>query len=258
MVEGAARPMIHRDVETRNVAPLADGDLTGAIEILRAASLHNLRDENFLREELLLSVGLNGEALEEFPDALYPWCGTGIRSWQYPLQFSKYLVFLSTRNILSYVEIGSRHGGTFIIVVEYLRRFCNLYKAVAIDIEETAIMRKYSTITAGVEYRLEDSHSPDATAYLGSEAWDLAFVDGDHSYEGCLADFIAVRDRSKLIGLHDIASTVCPGVRRVWDEIRKVVPSRLRLEFTDQYRNVYDRLNASFLGIGVVDWESSP
>jgi hypothetical protein len=105
---------------------LADGDIAGAISLLRSASLRELRDPRFLCEELLLTVGLNREALAEFPKQLYPWCGRGIRSWQYPVQFSEYLVFLAKRNIGTYVEIGTRFGGTFIIVVEYIRRFWDL------------------------------------------------------------------------------------------------------------------------------------
>ncbi len=49
--------------------------------------------------------------LEEFPAALYPWCGRGVKSWQYPRQFSRYLRFIADKQIQTYVEIGSRHGG---------------------------------------------------------------------------------------------------------------------------------------------------
>ena len=70
-----------KDVIVGEVAPLAEGDVDGAIQLLRSASVSELRDVVFLQEELLPTLGLNGEILDEFPRQLYPWCGRGIRSW---------------------------------------------------------------------------------------------------------------------------------------------------------------------------------
>jgi hypothetical protein len=244
----------NNDVVTRAIQPLEDGDVDGAIRMLRGASLRDLRNEAFLREEFLLALGLNGEILDEFPHQLYPWCGRGIRSWQYPIQFAKYLVHLSTKNIKSYVEIGCRYGGTFIIVVEYLRRFNDLYLAAALDVEHADIMAAYAKRTIGIEYRITNSRDSEAVSYLGSMQWNLAFIDGDHSYEGCFGDFRALRDGASIIGLHDITSDACPGVGRAWQEIKRVVPASRLFEATDQYLNVRDRTAKRFLGIGLVDF----
>lgn len=242
------------DVVAGEVQPLKEGDVDGAIRMLRTAHLRDLRNEAFLREEFLLTLGLNGEILDEFPVQLYPWCGQGIRSWQYPIQFASYLAYLSGKNIKSYVEIGCRFGGTFIIVVEYLRRFSDLYLAAALDIEHADIMAAYARRTVGIEYKIANSRDPEAISYLGSLPWDLAFIDGDHSYEGCCSDFHAVRQRAKIIGLHDIASSACPGVVRAWREIGNVVPTNRTFEAVDQYRDVRDRTKRTFLGIGLVDF----
>lgn len=246
--------MLWNEVVAAEVTPLEDGDVAGAISLLRSASLRELRNEAFLREEFLLALGLNGEILDEFPERLYRWCGRGIRSWQYPIQFASYLTYLAGRDIRSYVEIGARFGGTFIIVVEYIRRFSDLYHACALDAQSTPIMEVYAQVTAGVEYRIGNSLSPQSRAFLGSASWDLAFIDGDHSYEGCATDFHSVRQRSKLIALHDIANTACPGVRQVWQEIKQVVPGGRLFEATDQYKEVWERRQATYLGIGVVDF----
>jgi methyltransferase family protein len=242
------------EVVAREVEPLKDGDVDSAIRMLRTANLRDLRNEAFLREEFLLALGLNGELLEEFPYQLYPWCGRGIRSWQYPIQFASYLTYLSDKNIKSYVEIGCRFGGTFIIVVEYLRRFTDLYLATALDIEHTEIMANYAKCTAGIHYKIANSRDAEVVSYLGSLRWDLAFIDGDHSYEGCSGDFQAIRQSARMIGLHDIASSACPGVVSVWHEIRQVVPTNRIFEASDQYRNVHDRTQNTYLGIGLVDF----
>jgi Methyltransferase domain len=251
---GRGMPMFWRDVMAGEVTPLTEGDLDGAVRLLRSASSRELRDNAFLCEELLLRLGLNGEILEEFPRQLYPWCGHGIRSWQYPIQFARYLIYLSERNIGSYVEIGCRFGGTFIIVVEYLRRFGDLRVAAALDIGRAEIMAAYAKRTLGIDYRIANSRDPDSVAYLGSQTWDLAFIDGDHSYEGCSADFEAVKNHARRIALHDIASSACPGVVGLWSEIRRFVPAHRVFEATDQYRDVRERTGRRFLGIGVVDF----
>lgn len=242
------------DVVPAHGPALAEGDIDGVVRTLRTASLAELRDERLLRDELLPCLGLNGENLWEFPEALYPWCGKGVRSWQYPAQFARYLAFLSGRDIRSYLEIGCRFGGTFIIVVEYLRRFADLRRAVALDIEPTGIMAAYAAATEGVEYQIADSTSPEMVARLGAADWDLAFIDGDHSYEGCRRDYETVRQRARLVALHDIASAACPGVFRTWQEIRRVMPARRTFEAIEQYREVFARQRATYLGIGVVDF----
>lgn len=237
-----------------NTAPLRQGDIDGAVRMLRAASLNELRNEAFLREEFLPALGLNDEILDEFPRELYPWCGRGIQSWQYPVQFARYLTILAERNIRSYVEFGCRFGGTFIIVVEYIRRFSDLNLAVAMDIEQTAIMTAYAAQTPDIRYVIANSASPQSVSFLGGNQWDLAFVDGDHSYAGCTNDYQSVKNSAKLIALHDIVSSACPGVVHAWGEIRKVVPQARLVEIVDQYRDVQERTRKNFLGIGLIDF----
>lgn len=64
------------------------------IHLIRDRSLQELSDPQQL-ELLILDLGLNDEGLEEFPEHLYPYCGQGLRIWQYPIQFSQYKVIQS-------------------------------------------------------------------------------------------------------------------------------------------------------------------
>ncbi|MCX7367586.1 MAG: hypothetical protein NTX90_01535, partial [Alphaproteobacteria bacterium] len=161
--------------------PLPLGDIAQATHEIRNAPLERLADANWLEDWLLLRLGLNNEMLHEFPQSLLPWCGHGVMSWQYPRQFSKYLVWLSQRKIGNYVEIGARRGGTFIITVEYLRRFNPIENALALDIVEQPIMRAYAESAQGCSYVILDSKSVAAKKLLQSRYWDLALIDGDHS-----------------------------------------------------------------------------
>ena len=65
-------------------------------------------------ERILPTFGMNNEYLEEMPKEFESYYGWGIKFWQYPNQFSKFLTFLKDKKIDSYLEIGCRWGGTFI------------------------------------------------------------------------------------------------------------------------------------------------
>ena len=79
----------------------ANSDRPRAIALIRAAPLHDLAQADKI-ETLLLNLGLNDEGIDEFPAVLHPFCGSGLRIWQYPSQFSKYLLQLSGLHVRSY------------------------------------------------------------------------------------------------------------------------------------------------------------
>jgi hypothetical protein len=106
------RESLFVDPAIRSDAPIALGRIDAVLAEIRQAPLAKLRDPRWLRHYLLPKLGLNSEILNEFPEELYPWCGFGVRSWQYPSQFSKYLVYLSGKQIRTYLEIGCRHAGS--------------------------------------------------------------------------------------------------------------------------------------------------
>jgi len=235
----------------RAPSPLLVGDIAQAVAELRAAPLELLLNEDWLERDFLLRLGLNDEMLEEFPVELYSCCGHGLKSWQYPRQFSRYLRFLTSRNIRSYVEIGSRHGGTFIITVEYLDRFAAIGRACAIDLEESPILRRYQQEFRDFHYHIGSSQEPSGREMLRA-GWDLALIDGDHSRQGCWADYQTLKDNARTIALHDIVNDNCPGVGEVWRHIRSIMPAARVFEQVDQYREAYERTGKRFLGIGAV------
>ena len=104
------------------------------VKFIREKDEKYLRDAAMLENKLLPQLGINNERMDEFPPELYDHSGYGLLYWQYPNQFSKYLVQLSKYKIESYFEIGVRHAGTFVITVEYLQKFNKIKKAVGVDI----------------------------------------------------------------------------------------------------------------------------
>jgi hypothetical protein len=63
------------------------------------------------------------------------------------------------------------------------------------------------------------SQSPEAAAALRGAEPDLVLVDGDHTGEGCRADFALAASASKWVAVHDIVGEGYPGVGAVWREL---------------------------------------
>lgn len=80
---------------------------------------------------------------------------------------------------------------------------------------------------AGIEHVQGNSHDEDimfkVLAKLGGDP-DIVFIDADHSYDGCKADFDMWYPFAKLaVGFHDVL--LGEGCDRFWREISKQYPS---------------------------------
>jgi cephalosporin hydroxylase len=229
------------------------GEWLRPVELIRAAPLELLTDAAWLEHRLLPALGLNDRHMDQYPLHLHPHCGTGLRSWQYPCQFAKYLTCIAGRGVSSYVEVGGHKGGTFIVTVEYLRRFGCASRALTVDPWARQDLRDYVDQTDGCEYVVARSDDPEFLRALESSDWDLALLDGDHDYRAVRADFERVRARARIVVLHDIVNHLTPGVQQVWREIEGELPDRPRHRFVEQYDDVLLRLRGAVMGIGVVE-----
>jgi cephalosporin hydroxylase len=239
-------------VEKEGFAPARELDVA-PLEILRTADVGVLRDPGRLEAEILPALGLNDEELDEFPRELYPHTGKGLRHWQYPRQFAPYLVALSRLPISSYLEVGVRHGGTFLITVEYLSRFTTLRKAIAMDVVDSPWLRRQLAGRPGMRMVVGDSQIPQFGWFVEREGpFDLALVDAAHHEETAQRDLEAVRPHANVVVLHDVVSQACPGVGAVWRRFRAEEAGEWDFaEFTDQYDDVLERMGGPYLGIGM-------
>jgi hypothetical protein len=221
-----------------------------AIDLERIALIRECAPVDLLQaallEDLLLRLGLNDEGLEEYPADLRPFCGQGLRVWQYPSQFSKYLVTVASRRVRSYLELGIRHGGSFVTTVEVLERFGPLDFAVGVDVIPCPSMVEYGAINPRIEFACLNIDSPAFSALIGRlGAIDLVFIDSHHEEDHCRREVMALRERTNMIALHDIANVGCPGIAKVWEEL-KGSGEYLCFEFTDQYPGM-----GPYMGIGL-------
>ena len=120
------------------------------VEEFRSIPDDFLYNEMYMEKFIIEKIGLNNENLWEQPPELSRYYGSGLFIWQNPKQFSKYIIWLlkNAQKITSYLEIGCRWGGTFIVVCEVLRRVNKNFRwTIAADIiEKTPFFERYMKI----------------------------------------------------------------------------------------------------------------
>lgn len=221
-------------------------NVTGDIRIIKESNLNDLKDPDYV-SNLINKLGFNStENPHEQPNIMKENSG-GLRIWQYPNQFSKYLTFLSNYDIKSYIEIGCRWGGTFILTTEYLKKFNEIRESTAIDIiDPSQNLNNYCNDNNFTNYLKLNSQSQEFSNFIKNKKFDLCLIDGDHSYEGVKNDYNMCKGHCKIFAFHDIVSDACPGVVKFWNELKTTEKGEF-YEFTDQYEEV----KGTFLGLGV-------
>ena len=204
-------------------------------------------------ENCLLKAGLNDENTEEQPPELKEYFGAGysFKIWQYPNQFIPYLLFLEKykNKITSYLEIGSRHGGTFIFTNEYLNTIKKeQIKSLACDlIDMPENISTYKDLNPRISYWKINSQSNDFKNFIKEKHFSLILIDGDHTYDGVKNDAEACLDHGEIIVFHDITSISCPGTSKYWIDFKNQYNEMFNFyEFIEQYPSI----RSNFLGIG--------
>ena len=219
------------------------------IKFIKESNLEDLQNNNYL-EKLIIKLGFNTEILKEQPQIVKD-NGGGLLIWQYPNQFSKYLCLLKEQNINSYIEIGCRWGGTFVLTNEYLKMFNDINKSVAVDIIDSPVLN-YCISNDETLFIKMNSRSQEFKNYMNNNYFDLIFIDGDHSYGGVKSDYEITKNSGKIFVFHDIISDACPGVVKFWNELKNNENDTYNFfEFIEQYEDVWNNTRRKFLGVGV-------
>ena len=232
--------------------------LARVLNTIRGMTESERKNIDFIEFQLIPFIGLNNEQLHEQPKELSEKFGTGLHLWQYPNQFARLLVEISGDNEKQgYLEIGSRWGGTFVVMSEWL--YWNSpgdnFNAIAVDIiDEPPIIqeyRKYCASNGGpqVKYLKGSSSSKAVTEALAEFKYGTVFIDGDHTTEGVILDHAQFSKDASCVIHHDIDSDAVPNLRTFWKAIKELERNKFKsTEITNQYESVDGR----FLGIGLM------
>jgi cephalosporin hydroxylase len=216
-------------------------DIKDKIQLIRETPIENM-DEQFI-----MDLGLNDEFLNEQPSELKEHFGKGLKIWQYPIQISPFIRDLNGVCCKSYLEIGVRHGGTFILMSELLAKTNPNIITYACDIIPMSdTLREYRKHRNFI-YLQMSSTSNEFKSFCENNYIDFAFIDGDHSYDVVLQDYKMFKNKldTKHIVLHDIKSSSCQYTGEVWNQV-KYDPGHIWREYTMQYESV----EKNFMGIG--------
>ena len=237
----------YREVMIRKI--LNEGINLSRVGIVTNSNPIDLLNKEYI-EKIILQLGMNIEKPLEQPDIVNN-NGGGLYIWQYPNQFASYLLFIQQFKINSYLEIGCRWGGTFILTTEYLKKINTLNNSVAVDIIESPI-QEYCKNNDYSDFWLCDSKSNEFKKKIENKFFDIIFIDGDHSYLGVSTDYETCKNNSNIFVFHDIVNNSCPGVVQFWNEIKMLYSDKYFFyEFTQQYEDVFKNTGKTFLGIGV-------
>lgn len=158
--------------------------------------------------------------------------------WQMPEELAELMIFLSDKQIKSFLNIGTYNGLTFNLLADFL---FNLGCETATTLDP---FNHHPVIDNRFEYSNSTSDS------YKDRAFDLVFIDGDHSYNEVKKDYDNVGKYSKFCVFHDIdddfvryESSNEGGVPRFWEEIKI---DRKYQEFVEQDKPI------KVMGIGVI------
>ncbi len=149
----------------------------------------------------------------------------------------------------SMLEIGSATGGNLTECGKALRPRSNLY---SIDVAPSRVDLYDAIIHQGHETFVcphGSSQNPDSYLWAkGHGPFDVVFIDGDHSYEVCMCDWLNYGPLGTIVAFHDIAGSDerdCSDVKAVWGaaKVRAVQKGWKTMELI---------ANPDWMGIGVI------
>jgi cephalosporin hydroxylase len=183
--------------------------------------IHNLTDRDVRRDWAESTV-----KTEHFDVAVQ-----GAPSYQNPWELAQMVEVFCALKPTSVLELGPYHGGTF---YHFIKNSPRGSKVGAVDFFDELLGPRYATpedwikwLPEGVEFRFFEgnTHNPtliDQVADYFYDGLEWLFIDANHEYDCCLADF---QNYGKLvvpggvIGIHDIRPKNM-GTYRLWEEIR--------------------------------------
>lgn len=197
--------------------------LLGGLGQLEAAHLSCLYDTNWVASAIR-RTGVCGEGhgrLRYRDDCTQPIrLGAMEGIFQRADELAPFLTSLAGERIASYLEVGTWTGWCSAFVTTYLRRFVPHLQAMTID-PAPRLPPWWKEIEARTGLR----HVPTTSHSLAGNAYDLVFIDADHTYPAVKADYSNVGQHARICAFHDIqdesakAACLLGGTVAFWREV---------------------------------------
>lgn len=140
---------------------------------------------------------------------------------QIPSEFVDFAMFLSKKNIKTAVEVGVFRGASSYFLAAVLKRAQPEFVYDLIDIEDQLV--EWEKFAAILPLR---KHIPSTSFDHSRKEFDFVFIDGDHSYDGVLKDYLNLgRYARRCVAFHDIHGHeydhLGGGTTRFWREFKE-------------------------------------
>lgn len=218
----------------------------GVLRCILSASDNEIRDYEWMLAKVR-KYGCIPFSDMDFESIDITWRPSGL--YQRPKEFAKYLNYLSTFKVDSCLEIGVAGGASSYIMCAVLARRNPDLKYFMMDITDNII--EYD-IFKDILPQLEKKIPMQSRDFQGQK-FDYVFVDGDHSYNGSIADFQNVGKIAGIIAaFHDIYGHEYDnedgGTVRMWKEVQEHTQGKNHIVFSETPDHGF--------GIGVIEWQS--
>ena len=192
--------------------------LCRGMRMLQDASCAQLSNTSFL-QEVIQTTGVTYDPRKRdlYGDAaqfmIRTSTGQKIGLWQDPSQFAAAMAYhgSSRHEIRSYIEVGCYTGWTALILTTYLQRIGHRVRGYLIDLNPTAIgpvmpllARRNLTFRRRSELPEDKMEMVDRAARGRQRAFDLCFIDAQHSYAGVKEDYGEFAPHCRSAMFHDI------------------------------------------------------
>ena len=149
-------------------------------------------------------------------------------------EIDAFVILLRDEGVKSYLEIGSLYGDTFHLVGSTIGPGARL---VAVDLpgwkhgqpigkhKGSGYFLKYSARDLRHQGNVAhavigDSHDEKTiAAVMRDQPFDAVMIDGDHTFQGAMADWLNYGAMARIVAFHDIVGI--PDVTRVWHQARE-------------------------------------
>jgi len=179
---------------------------------------------------------------------------------QHPEEWNKFVDIISKTNIQYGLEIGSFNGGTFYGLCQMASEDATL---ISVDISHGEYKDSKSKKDTFLKFKkqnqkihiIEKDSSGKETfnmveKILNGKELDYLFIDGNHNYKYVKNDFEIYSKFVKECGIivfHDINGFDCPGVKQIWEEIKKKY----------SYKEIKLHHQNSVYGLGIISFRNN-